>query len=70
MCLEECEKDVSIIYKRKLSEIFIRTYNTVIFTCLHANMNVQYISSVYQYISSALLTYETSYLCKPEHNMS
>ena len=57
MCLEECEKDVSIMYKQRPSEIFIRTYNTVIITCLRANMNVQYISSVYQYISSALITY-------------
>ena len=63
--LEECEKEISIVYKREPSDIMIGPYNTVIFSCLRANMNVQYIASVY-----ALLTYLTSYLCKPEHNMS
>ena len=62
--LAEAEKDVSVVYKRNVSDILIGPYNTVIFSCLKANMNIQYITSVY-----ALLTYLTSYLCKPEHNM-
>ena len=62
--LSEAEKDVSIVYKRNPSDVLIGPYNTVIFSCLKANMNIQYITSVY-----ALLTYLTSYLCKPEHNM-
>ena len=62
--LSEAEKDASVVYKRSVSDILIGPYNTVIFSCLKANMNIQYITSVY-----ALLTYLTSYLCKPEHNM-
>ena len=40
-------------------------YDTVILKLLISNMNSQFVTSVY-----AMLTYLTSYLCKPEHAMS
>ena len=62
--LSQTEKDVTIVYKRNPCDTLIGPYNTVIFSCLRANMNVQYITSIY-----ALLTYLTTYLCKPERQM-
>ena len=59
------EKKVSILYKRKPCEVNIGPYNTVILKLLKANMNLQFFTGVY-----AMLTYLTSYLCKPEHAMS
>ena len=59
------EKKVSILFKRKPSEVNIGPYNTVILKLLKANMNLQFVTDVY-----AMLTYLTSYLCKPEHAMS
>ena len=59
------EKKVPILYKRKPSEVNIGPYNTVILKLLKANMNLQFVTDVY-----AMLTYLTSYLCKPEHAMS
>ena len=59
------EKKVSILYKRKPCEVNIGPYNTVILQLLKANMNLQFVTGVY-----AMLTYLTSYLCKPEHAMS
>ena len=55
----------TIIYKRKPCEVNIGPYNTVILMLLKANMNIQFVTGVY-----AMLTYLTSYLCKPEHTMS
>ena len=43
----------------------IGPYNTVILMLLKSNMNIQFVTGVY-----AMLTYLTSYLCKPEHTMS
>ena len=59
------EKKVSIVYKRKPCEVNIGPYNTVILKLLKSNMNIQFVTGVY-----AMLTYLTSYLCKPEHAMS
>ena len=63
--LECVQKKVSIIYKRRPCEKDISPYNTVILSLLKSNMNIQFVTGVY-----GLLTYLTSYLCKPEHTMS
>ena len=55
---------VSILYKRKSYEVNIGQYNTVILKLLKSNMNLQFVTDVY-----AMLTYLTSYLCKPEHTV-
>ena len=60
-----CGKKVSILCKRKPFEVNIGPYNTVILRLLKSNMNLQFVTGVY-----AMLTYLTSYLCKPEHAMS
>ena len=59
------EKKISIVYKRRPSEVNIGPYNTVILKLLKSNMNIQFVTGIY-----AMLTYLTSYLCKPEHTMS
>ena len=48
-----------------MNETRISPYNTAILATLRANMNIQYVTSVY-----AVLAYLTSYLCKAEHSMS
>ena len=63
--LEYFQNKVSIVYKRKPSEVNISPYNTVILKLLKSNMNIQFVTGVY-----AMLTYLTSYLCKPERTMS
>ena len=63
--LKYIQVKVSIIYKRKPSEVNTGPYNTVILSLLKSNMNIQFVTGVY-----AMLTYLTSYLCKPEHTMS
>ena len=63
--VDEIQKKLNIIYKRKPSEVNIVQYNTVILKLLRANMNIQYVTGVY-----AVVVYLTSYLCKPEHTMS
>ena len=60
-----CTKKALIIYKRRPCEKDISPYNTVILSLLKSNMNIQFVMGVY-----GLLTYLTSYLCKPEHTMS
>ena len=50
-------KKVFILYKRKPCEVNMGPYNTVI-------LNSQFVTGV-----PAMLTYLTSYLCKPEHAM-
>ena len=55
----------TITYKRGMNETRISPYNTAILATLRANMNIQYVTSVY-----AVLAYLTSYLCKAEHSMS
>ena len=59
------EKKISILYKRKPCEVNIGSYNTVILKLLKSNMNLQFVTDVH-----AILTYLTSYLCKPGHAMS
>ena len=59
------EKTVSVLYKRKPCEVNIGSYNTVILKLLKSNMNLQFVTDVH-----AILTYLTSYLCKPGHAMS
>ena len=59
------EKTVSVLYKRKPREVNIGSYNTVILKLLKSNMNLQFVTDVH-----AMLTYLTSYLCKPEHAMT
>ena len=58
-------KNVSVLYKRKSCEVNIGTYNSVILKLWKANMNTQFVIGMY-----AMVTYLTSYLCKPEHAMS
>ena len=59
------EKTVSVLCKRKPREVNIGSYNTVILKLLKSNMNLQFVTDVH-----AILTYLTSYLCKPGHAMS
>ena len=63
--LARFRRKTNVVYKRRPSDINISPYNTVILACLRANMNIQYVVGVY-----GLVAYLTSYLCKPEHNMS
>ena len=63
--VKNVQKKLSIIYKRKPSEVNVGPYNTVILSLSRANMNLQYVTGVY-----AMIIYLTSYLCKPEHTMS
>ena len=60
-----CRKKVSILYKRKPCEVKIGPYNTGILKLLKSNVNLQFVAGIY-----AMLTYLTSYLCKPEHSTS
>ena len=55
----------TIYYKRKLTESLIVPYNPVLLHAWKANMNIQYVTGEY-----GVLTYLTSYLCKPERSMS
>ena len=51
---------------RKRSQYYIkRSYNTVILKLFRTNIDLQFVAGVY-----AMLTYLTSYLCKPEHAAS
>ena len=56
------EKKVSALYTRKPCEVNIGRSNTVNLKLWKANMNIQFVTVLY-----AMLTYLTSYLCKPEH---
>ena len=58
-----CGKKISILFKRKPCEVNIWPYKKVILK--HLKSNLQFVTGVY-----AMLTYLTSYLCKPEHAMS
>ena len=59
------EKKVSILYKRKPCEANIGPYNSVILKLLKSSINLQFVTDV-----NAILTYLTSYLCKPAHAFS
>ena len=63
--LENTEKKTIVLNKRRPCEMNTVPYNTVILQLLKSNMNVQYVTGIY-----AMLTYLTSYFCKPEHTMS
>ena len=63
--LEYSKQKVSIVYKRRPVEQNISPYNPILLSCLQSNMNLQYVTGVY-----GLLAYLTSYMCKPERNMS
>ena len=63
--LENAEKKTTVLYKSRLCEMNIVPYNTAILQLLKSNMNVQFVTGIY-----VMLTYLTSYLCKPEHTMS
>ena len=54
-----------MIVKQKPSKVNLRPYNTVILKLLKSNMNLQFSISAY-----AMLTWLTSYLCKPEYTVS
>jgi DNA replication protein DnaC len=58
-------KKTSIIMKRDPSETCINPYNPVILLALRSNMDIQYITDVW-----ACVAYITSYMCKPERQMS
>ncbi|XP_070573805.1 uncharacterized protein [Ptychodera flava] len=58
-------KRTSVILKRKPSETSINPYNPFILKALRANMDIQYITDVW-----ACIAYITSYMCKPEREMS
>ena len=63
--LEVMKSKISIIYKRKPSEVYISPYNTVLLNLTKSNMNLQFVTGVY-----GMLGYLTKYLCKAEHGMS
>ena len=63
--LQNMQKKLCIVYKRKPSEVNIGPYNTVVLSILKANMNIQFVTGMY-----GMLMYLTSYLCKPERTMS
>ncbi|XP_066913784.1 uncharacterized protein [Clytia hemisphaerica] len=63
--LDTVQRKLTVIYKRKPQETNIGPYNTVIISLLQSNMNIQYVTNMY-----AVLAYITSYMCKPERNMS
>ncbi|XP_066911966.1 uncharacterized protein [Clytia hemisphaerica] len=63
--LDIVQRKLTVIYKREPHETNIGPYNTVIISLLQSNMNIQYVTNMY-----AVLAYITSYMCKPERNMS
>ncbi|XP_066930030.1 uncharacterized protein [Clytia hemisphaerica] len=63
--LKKVQKKLTVIYKRAPNETNIGQYNTVMISLLQSNMNIQYVTNMY-----AVLAYITSYICKPERNMS
>ncbi|XP_077978182.1 uncharacterized protein LOC144433703 [Glandiceps talaboti] len=58
-------KCTTIIFKRTPSEASINPYNPYILRALRANMDIQYITDVW-----GCIAYITSYMCKPEREMS
>ncbi|XP_066926640.1 uncharacterized protein [Clytia hemisphaerica] len=63
--LNMVQKKLTVLYKRSPNETNIGPYNTVMISILQSNMNIQYVTNMY-----AVLAYITSYMCKPERNMS
>jgi hypothetical protein len=58
-------KKTSIVMKRDPSETCINPYDPIILLALRSNMDIQYITDVW-----ACVAYITSYMCKPERQMS
>jgi hypothetical protein len=58
-------KKNTIVMKRDPHETSINPYNPVILLALRSNMDIQYITDVW-----ACVAYITSYMCKPERQMS
>ena len=58
-------KKSTIAYKRKPTESLVVPYNPILLHAWKANMNIQFVTGEY-----GVLAYLTSYLCKPERNMS
>ena len=58
-------KRTAIILKRRPCETSINNYNPVILRALRSNMDIQYITDIW-----ACIAYITSYMCKPEKNLS
>ena len=63
--LEYSKHKLSIAYKRRPVEQNISPYNPLLLNSLKSNMNLQFVTGIY-----GLLAYLTSYMCKPERNMS
>ena len=63
--LSVSRKRASIVLKRKPFEASINPYNPYILKALRSNMDIQYITDVW-----ACIAYITSYMCKPEREMS
>ena len=61
VALEHSKQKLSLIYKRRPAEKCISPYNPILLNSLKSNMNLQFVTGVY-----GLLSYLTSYLCKPE----
>ena len=59
------QKKTSILYKQKPAELNVGPYNSVFLKLVKSNMNLQFVTGIY-----AILTYLTSYLCKPEYAMN
>ena len=57
-----CMEKRSLYYINKNHIVNIGPYNTFILKLLKSYINLQFVTGV-----SAMLTYLTSYLCKPEH---
>ena len=63
--METMQKNTTIHHKKSSNELNMSPYSTVLLSFLRANMNIQFVIGVH-----GLLTYLTSYLCKPEKAMS
>ena len=55
----------TIIYKRTVNDTSINPYNSYILKALRSNMDIQFVIDVW-----ACIAYITSYMCKPEKEMS
>ena len=62
--LHKSNRKLSIHYKQKPNEKYISPRNTVILSLIKSNMNLQYVTGIYGF-----LTYLTSYLRKSERTM-
>ena len=63
--LSVASRRTHVVLKRTTAEGFINQYNPFILKALRSNMDIQYITDVW-----ACIAYITSYMCKPEKQMS